>query len=104
MVALGFFLQGIAAVLNSVLWLAWLLIIARVVVSWVSADPYNPLVRIIVQSTDPLMRMFGRWRLQLGGLDFTPIVVLLLIHFLQIFLVGTIDYYGHLLQAQPARM
>ena len=98
MYVLGLTLEGIAQVLSSILWLFLILIIARVVISWVNADPYNLLVRVIIQSTDPLLSLFGRWRLSFGGLDFTPIVILLLIQFLQYVLVGALLYYGAVLK------
>lgn len=98
MYVLGLTLEGIAQILSSILWLFMILIIARVILSWVNADPYNFLVRVIIQSTDPLLNLFGRWRLSFGGLDFTPIVVLLLIQFLQYVLVGALLYYGAILK------
>ena len=103
MVALGYTIVGIAQVLNSILWLFWVLIIARVIVSWVNADPYNALVRIIVQSTDPLLRLFRRLPLQLGGIDLSPLVAILVILFLQTALVNTLLYYGSALVGSAIR-
>lgn len=100
MVALGYTLAGIANILNSVLWFFLILVIARVIISWVNADPYNFLVRVIVQSTDPLFNLFRRWPLQFGGLDLTPLVLMLVIEFLRFVLVNTISFYaGQILRA-----
>lgn len=74
-----------------------LLSIARMVLSWVSPDPYNPIVRFIVGVTDPLfsiVRPLGRYVNPKGtGIDFTPYILLLALIFLQTFLVNVlVDY------------
>lgn len=59
-------------------------VLARVVLSWVAPDPYNPIVRVIVQITEPVMAPMRRLLPPLGGLDLSPILVLLAIQFLKI--------------------
>jgi YggT family protein len=68
----------------------WILII-RAVLSWVSPDPYNPIVRGLYSITEPVLS-FIRRRLPLmaGGIDFSPMVAILAILFLQYFLVRTL--------------
>ena len=56
MVVLAYLLKGIASVLGVVFNLVIILIIARAVVSWVNADPSNPIVRFLQDSTEPLLR------------------------------------------------
>jgi YggT family protein len=94
MIALANLLNAIAQLLSGLIWFAYILIIARVVVSWVNADMYNPIVRFITSSTDPLLNPISRkFPLQYGAMDFTPIAVLLFLSFLEVFLVQTImDY------------
>ncbi|MGI6525576.1 MAG: YggT family protein [Bdellovibrionota bacterium] len=94
MILLGNILIAIGNILNSLLLFLMILIIARVVVSWVSADPSNVLVRIIVQSTEPIFNLFGRRRLVFGSIDFTPIAALLVISFLQLAIVPSLVEYG----------
>ncbi|MDD3801743.1 MAG: YggT family protein [Desulfuromonas sp.] len=61
-----------------------LLIVARAVLSWVNPDPYNPLVRFIHRATDPVLYRVQRWiPLQFGGIDFSPLVLLLALSFAQ---------------------
>ena len=64
------------------------IIIARAIVSWVSPDPYNPIVRVLYQITEPVLR-WVRQRLPVAtmGIDFSPMVVILALLFLQRFLV-----------------
>ena len=81
-------LLGIAKVLDMLLWFYMWILIARVVISWVNADPYNPIVRAIVSATEPLLYRIRRsLPVFAGGIDFSPLIVFAGIYFLQIFLV-----------------
>lgn len=81
-------LLGVAKILDMVLWLYMWVLIARVVISWVNADPYNAIVRTIVSVTEPVLyRVRRTLPVFYGGIDFSPIVVFMAIYFLQIFLV-----------------
>jgi YggT family protein len=91
MFVFGNFLEAVAAVVDAVLNIYWWIIIASVVVSWVGADPYNPIIRFLRSATEPLFyRLRAVFPLVFGGIDFAPLVVLLLIQFLRIFLVRTL--------------
>ena len=53
------------------------IVVARALISWVSPDPYNPIVRFLHNATDPVLyRMRKVLPLQFGGLDLSPIVLL----------------------------
>ena len=67
-----------AIMLAHFLQLVWWIVIVRVILSWVVRDPGNPIVRFVSTLTDPWMRPLSR-HLTFGGLDFSPVVVLLLI-------------------------
>lgn len=87
----GNLLEALAGVLNIVLTLYTWVIIARVVISWLNADPFNPIVRMICNLTDPLLdRLRAGLPLHVGGLDLSPIVALLIVWFLQRFLVESL--------------
>ena len=66
----------------------WIIII-RALISWVSPDPYNPIIRFLYRVTEPVLRPVRRI-LPIGGmgLDFSPLIVIFVIYFLRIFLVG----------------
>jgi YggT family protein len=51
------------------------ILVARVVISWIDASPYNPLVRFICRVTDPLLNRINRYMPNVGGLDLSPLVV-----------------------------
>jgi YggT family protein len=91
MFALRNLLEALAYVLNLGLTIYMWLIIARALVSWVNPDPYNPIVRFLYNVTEPVLGWVRRRvPIVIGGLDLSPILVLLVIIFLQQFLVASI--------------
>jgi len=70
-------------------------IIAGALITWVSLDPRNPIVKILRQITEPVLaparRLLPPWKT--GGLDFSPLIV--------IFAIWLVEWVlRHLLQAQ----
>ena len=94
MFIVGYFLQAVAAVLSIGLNIALIVIIARAILSWVSPDPYNPIVRIINQISEPILFPIRRRVPYFSGIDLSPIIALMIIYFLDIFLVQTINRLG----------
>ena len=91
MFVLGNFLAAVAQVLKIVLTLYMWIIIARAVISWVNPDPYNVIVRFLYNVTEPVLHPIRRrLPISLGGLDFSPILVILGILFVQSFLVQSL--------------
>jgi YggT family protein len=82
---------ALARLLELVLWAYFWIIIARAVLSWVSPDPFNPIVRFLYRVTEPVLRPI-RHRLPTFqmGLDLSPMIVILAIYFLQAFLVESL--------------
>jgi len=72
----------VALMLAHFLQLVSAVVFVRVILSWVVRDPANPIVRIVSTLTDPWMRPLSR-HLTFGGLDLSPLVVLLLIGMLR---------------------
>ncbi|MBW1975559.1 MAG: YggT family protein [Deltaproteobacteria bacterium] len=91
MFILGRLLEALATVLYLVLNLYLWIVIIRALLSWVNPDPYNPIVRFLYSITDPVLNVIRR-RIPVffGGIDFSPLIVILVIYFLQIFLVQSI--------------
>ena len=90
----GNILQGLAYVLDTVLFLYMWLIIIRALISWVNPDPWNPIVQFLVRVTDPVLIVIRRRVGLLGGIDVSPILAILLIMFLQYAVVQTIRDIG----------
>ncbi len=67
------------------------LIVARALLSWVNPDPYNQLVMWLCRLTDPLLFRIRRTvPMPRSGLDFSPIIALILITFVDMFVQKTI--------------
>jgi YggT family protein len=99
MTVLGNFLYAIAKVLDIVLTLYMWIIIGRAVISWVNPDPFNPIVRFLHSVTEPVLYPIRRrLPVSLGGMDLSPILVILVIIFIQSFLVRSLLDLAHGLQ------
>jgi len=84
---MGFFGELIMVVvqaINLIFTIYIYIIVARAIISWVNPDPYNPIVRFLHNATDPLLNKIRRVvPLQFGGIDFSPILLLFGVFFLQ---------------------
>ncbi len=56
-----------------------IVLLARVLLSWVQIDPQNPLVNLIHQLTEPLLAPIRRLLPQTGGMDFSPMVAFMVV-------------------------
>ncbi len=87
----GNFVFAVAKILQFALSAYMWIIIIRALLSFVSPDPYNPIVRALYSITEPVLRFLRRkLPLMAGSIDFSPMVVILVILFLQYFLVQTL--------------
>lgn len=90
MFALANLLRAFALVLDYALTAYMWIIIIRALISWVNPDPYNPIVRFLYQVTEPVLYRIRRAVPYMGGLDISPLIVILVIYFLKWFLVTTL--------------
>lgn len=87
----GNFLAALAGIVDFLLTVYMWVIIGRAVISWVNADPYNPIVRFLYEVTEPLLGRIRRLLpVSMGGLDLSPVILIVAIMFLQSFLVPTL--------------
>ena len=92
MFVIGNLLNAIAVLLHYILTIYMWVIVARAVLSWVNPDPYNPIVRFLYQVTEPVLDRIRRTiPLPMTGIDFSPIIVFVIIIFLDGFVVKTIQ-------------
>lgn len=61
-------------------------ILATIIISWIAPGNYHPVVLLLHQLTEPVMRPFRNLIPPIGGLDLSPIFVFLMINVLQIIL------------------
>jgi len=88
MFILSNFIIAVAKVTDIALTVYMWIIIFRALLSWVNPDPYNQIVIIMHRITEPVLAPIRRMiPMRNLGLDFSPIIVLLIIMFLKYFLV-----------------
>ena len=99
MFIIGNFLSATAQILKIVLELYMWIMIIRALLSWVNPDPYNPIVQFLNTITEPVLYRVRQF-LPMGGvgIDFSPMIVILIIIFLQSFLVNSIGMLAMRLQ------
>jgi len=91
MFVLGNFIEGVAKVLDMVLTIYIWIIVIRALISWVNPDPYNPIVQFLYRVTEPVLRPIRRWLpFRNIGIDFSPVVVIAVIIFIQTFVVQSL--------------
>ncbi len=91
MSVLGNLVSALATVLDLLLNVYMWIIVARAIISWVSPNPYNPIVNFLYMATEPVLRYARRIIPPIGGtLDLSPILVLVAIVFLRQFLIQSL--------------
>jgi YggT family protein len=99
MFIIAYFLEALGEVLHIVLNTYMIVVIARAVLSWVSPDPYNPIVRFLYNVTEPVLYRIRRL-LPFGsvGIDFSPFILILAILFLDRFIVQTLNRMAYIVR------
>jgi len=60
----------------------WIVII-RVILSWVNADPYNQIVQFFVRATEPVLSKIRQFIPPVGGLDLSPLVLIFALYIIR---------------------
>jgi len=88
---IAYFLRALADILHIALNAYMYIVIAHAILSWVSPDPYNPIVRFLYNVTEPVLYRIRRvLPFNTGGIDFTPMILILAIIFLDRFIVPSL--------------
>ena len=91
MSALGYIIIAFAKVLALIINIYTFVIIGAVLISWVNADPYNPIVKILRQLTQPVFLLVKRILprvLRYSRIDISPLIVLILLMLIETVAVG----------------
>ena len=90
MFLLGNLVGALAQLLSAIFTIyTWILII-RVLASWLSPDPFNPLMQFLTRMTDPVLEPLRRMIPAIGPFDLSPIVAVLILQTVQHFLIRTL--------------
>lgn len=88
----GNFISAVAQVIDVLLNIYWWILLIRALISWVSPDPYNPIVVFLQRATEPVLEPIRRLvpPERMGGIDLSPLIAMLAILFVRIFLVQSL--------------
>ncbi len=85
MFVFGNLILTVAGILDSLLTMYSIVVLISCLLSWVSVDPYNPVVRTLKMMTEPVLYRIRKWFpfVFIGGLDLSPVVLLIFIELLK---------------------
>lgn len=85
-------LEAVIYVVDMLLSVYSWVVIAVCLISFVNPDPYNPVVRVLRNLTEPLLWRIRKWLpfVYIGGLDFSPIVLLLAIQLVKMVIIKSL--------------
>lgn len=75
----GIFVLGLAELIGFVLMLYFWMILTRVILSFVGQGSYSPMIPLVAQLTEPVLKPLRRLLPDLGGLDLSPVLATLAI-------------------------
>jgi len=91
MFAMSNFIIKLVSFINFLLTAYMWMVVGRAVISWVNADPLNPVVRFLYEVTEPVLSRIRRWvPISGGGIDFSPMILIFIIIFFQSVLLPTL--------------
>ena len=97
MFILGNFLIAIGRVLHIVIYFFYFVIIIAAVLSWLRPNPYHPVINIIYRLSDIIVNPIRRFVPPLGFVDISPFITLLILYFIDLFIVRSIIQLGYMI-------
>ena len=95
-------LNALATVINLMFQIYFYIVIGRALISWVNPDPYNPIVRFLHNATEPVLyRIRNMIPIDLGGIDISPIIIVIALYFIDNFFTGLLLNYAASTPAGP---
>ena len=79
--------MGLSRLVGALFELYGWLIFARLLLSWIRLDPYHPIVKFLYRITEPVLKPARQLIPPAGGLDFSPIVVFIVLRLVGNFIV-----------------
>ena len=84
----GLTMLTIAYLLRTILYIYLFIIIVQVIISWLNPNVYNPITTIMYQISEPILKPIRHFIPSSGGLDFSPLVALIIINLLMILIIS----------------
>lgn len=85
------FLFALAQLLDTIISIYIFVLIIRVLMSWFNPNPYHPVAQFLYRITEPVLSYVRRFLPLGGGIDFSPMVVILALYFIQNFLIKSLS-------------
>jgi YggT family protein len=88
MIVISAVLAAVLYVVNALITVYFFILLASCLISWVNPDPYNPVVRVLRNLTEPVLWRVRKWLpfTYKSGLDFSPVVVMVLLQAFRVLL------------------
>ncbi len=81
--------EAMAKLIDIILTVYIWLIVGRAILSWFNFDPYSPIVQFLVKITEPLLSRIRRVVPDFGGLDISPLILIVGLYIAESFFVNT---------------
>ncbi len=89
---LGAALWSVAKLLDTSFWIFIIAIFMQAILSWFMPQQGNPITVLLADLTRPVLRPIRNMLPAMGGMDFSPIVALIALNFLQRLLISPLYY------------
>jgi len=99
----GLLVLSLAQILNFIVYVFIVAIIVQVVLSWVNPGAYNPATVILYRLTEPMLRPARRLLPSMGGLDLSPLLVLIFLQLTIILIITPLSHFGQSLSGYLIR-
>jgi YggT family protein len=85
-------LSAIVYVLDTLLWIYMIIVFVACLISWFKPDPYNPIVRLLYNLTEPAFWRIRKWFpfVYVRGIDLSPLVLLILLRVIQMAVIKSL--------------
>lgn len=100
----GLLLLTVAHLLKIVIWIYVIVILLQAITSWINPGAYSPVTVVMYQLTDPLLRPCRRIIRPAGGLDFSPLIALIILQLLLMLLIAPMQDLGNILAGYSIRI
>ena len=84
----GLIILTIAYLLRMILYIYLFIIFVQVIISWINPNTYNPITTIMHQISEPILKPARQIIPSAGGLDFSPLIALVIINLLMILVIS----------------
>ena len=91
MFIIGQFFASLAVLIAMLFKVIYFLLVIRIVISWFQVSPSSEPVNMLYRITEPILLPLKRLPLQVGMIDFSPVVAFILLSFLDHFIVGVLQ-------------